>query len=163
ERLLGDVDGTRLVLLVRGRAGADGRARAAELLSRPVFNSVRERIGADGLKALFDERVEVLEGDVTGDLPALSGDLDIAIHAAARRPEMLDRFVARARAAHGRAGPQEVAHDAERRGRDWVTKRLVHYGRARAQTLGWPDAYTFTKALGERAVEEIAGELPLSI
>jgi HAD superfamily hydrolase (TIGR01490 family) len=46
-----------------------------------------------------------------------------------------------------------------------VTKRLVQYGRARAQTLGWPDNYTFTKAMGERAVEELAAShgAPLSI
>jgi HAD superfamily hydrolase (TIGR01490 family) len=41
----------------------------------------------------------------------------------------------------------------------------VQYGRARAQTLGWPDNYTFTKAMGERAVEELAAthRAPLSI
>jgi phosphoserine phosphatase len=46
-----------------------------------------------------------------------------------------------------------------------VTKRLVEYGRQRARSLGWPDVYTFTKALGERAVEELcaAENLPLSI
>src|SRR5262249_40357251 len=57
----------------------------------------------------------------------------------------------------------EVAEHAESRRRDWVTKRLIHYGRARARTLGWPDIYTLTKALGERAVEETAGDLSLSI
>src|SRR5207244_5820559 len=33
------------------------------------------------------------------------------------------------------------------------------------QALGWPDVYTFTKALGERATEELAAShgLPLSI
>jgi HAD superfamily hydrolase (TIGR01490 family) len=84
---------------------------------------------------------------------------------ASRRPEMLDHFVSAARKEHGRAGPQEVAASAEERRRKWVDKRLVEYGRARAQTLGWPDVYTFTKALGERSVEEFAGEtgLPLSI
>ena len=84
---------------------------------------------------------------------------------ASRRPEMLDRFVADARREHGRAGPQEVAASAEERRRKWVDRRLVEYGRARAQTLGWPDVYTFTKALGERATEEFAKEhsLPLSI
>ena len=46
-----------------------------------------------------------------------------------------------------------------------MTKRLVEYGRTRARSLGWPDVYTFTKAMGERAVEELAAEanLPLSI
>ena len=87
------------------------------------------------------------------------------VEAASRKPELLDSFLRRARAEHGRAGPQSVADDAEERRRAWVTKRLVQYGRARAQTLGWPDNYTFTKAMGERAVEEVAAEhgAPLSI
>ena len=87
------------------------------------------------------------------------------VEAASRRPEQLDRFLAKARAEHSRAGPQTVAADAEERRREWVSKRLTEYGRARAQTLGWPDVYTFTKAMGERAVEELAREegLPLSI
>jgi alcohol-forming fatty acyl-CoA reductase len=87
------------------------------------------------------------------------------VEEASRRPEMLDHFVASARRLHARAGPQEVAQDAEQRRRDWVDRRLVNYGRARAQAMGWPDLYTFTKALSERATEEFAAEhgLPLSI
>ncbi len=87
------------------------------------------------------------------------------VEAASRKPEILDSFLRKARAEHGRAGPQSVADDAEERRKTWVTKRLVQYGRARAQTLGWPDNYTFTKAMGERAVEELAAShgVPLSI
>jgi alcohol-forming fatty acyl-CoA reductase len=87
------------------------------------------------------------------------------VEAASRKPELLDSFLRKARAEHGRAGPQSVADDAEERRKAWVTRRLVQYGRARAQTLGWPDNYTFTKAMGERAVEEVAAEhgAPLSI
>src|SRR5205807_8415137 len=82
-----------------------------------------------------------------------------------RKPELLDRFLSRARGEHGRAGPKVVSEHAEERRREWVRRRLVEYGRARAQTLGWPDVYTLTKALGERAVEEVAArhELRLSI
>jgi alcohol-forming fatty acyl-CoA reductase len=88
-----------------------------------------------------------------------------SVEDASRRPEMLDAFVAKATALHGRAGPQEVAADTEERRRDWVARRLVQYGRARAQALGWPDVYTFSKALGERATEELALEagVPLSV
>src|SRR5439155_17071033 len=73
--------------------------------------------------------------------------------------------MAKARKEHSRAGPTTVAEDAEDRRKQWVSKRLSQYGRARAQSLGWPDVYTFTKALGERATEELAAEagLPLSI
>jgi alcohol-forming fatty acyl-CoA reductase len=243
ERVLSEVPGMRVTLLVRGRFGQTPETRVRDLLGRPAFNGLREREGKDGIERILSERVEALEGDVTGELPELPGHLDVVCHCAAtvafdppidegfrtnllgtkglyeavrrsagrphlihvstayvagmtkgivpeaslahkidwraeteaalsargrvedasRRPEMLDHFVARARSVHGRAGPQEVAQDAEQRRRDWVDKRLVHYGRARAQTMGWPDLYTFTKALGERAAEELAGDLPLSI
>ena len=243
ERLIVDVPDCRLVLLVRGLSGRSGAARADEILARRSFDPARARLGADGLKRSFTERVEVLEADVTEEIPPVPADLDLVVHAAAtvafdppidegfrtnllgptrlyeaarasggrphlvhvstayvagstkgvvpeaslghtvdwraeleaalsarravedasRKPELLERFVARAQAAHGRAGPQEVAGDAERRRRDWMARRLVRSGRARAQTLGWPDVYTFTKALGERAAEEVAGDLPLSI
>ncbi|HVM14780.1 MAG TPA: HAD-IB family hydrolase [Egibacteraceae bacterium] len=98
-------------------------------------------------------------------------ELDAALAAradverASRRPEVLDRCMEAARREHARAGPQAIAQDAEQRRRDHVDERLVDYGRARAASLGWPDVYTLTKALGERAVEEVAAEagLPLSI
>ena len=110
-------------------------------------------------EATLDHRVD---WRVEADL-ALRARSDV--EAASRKPELLDSFLRRARDEHGRAGPQSVADNAEDRRKSWVTKRLVQYGRARAQTLGWPDNYTFTKAMGERAVEELAAEhaAPLSI
>ena len=41
--------------------------------------------------------------------------------------------------------------------------RLVEAGRARAQALGWPDAYAYTKALAERALLEVKGQVPVTI
>ncbi|TDC71438.1 HAD-IB family hydrolase [Actinomadura sp. GC306] len=80
-----------------------------------------------------------------------------------RRPEVLGRLRAAALGEQGKAGPTAVAADTERRRREEVDARLTDYGRERARSLGWPDVYTFTKALGERAAEETARELPLSI
>jgi HAD superfamily hydrolase (TIGR01490 family) len=87
------------------------------------------------------------------------------VEGASRKPEMLDRFMDKARSVHRRAGPIAVSTAAEEHRREWVEKRLVQYGRARAQAMGWPDVYTFTKALGERATEELAAShgAPLSI
>ena len=85
------------------------------------------------------------------------------VEAASRRPEMLKHFVAKAAKDHSRAGPATVSADAEERRQAWVTRRLVEYGRMRARTLGWPDVYTFTKAMGERAVEDLAHAEGLSL
>jgi fatty acyl-CoA reductase len=237
ERILSELPDTRVVLLVRGRYGSPPPSRVQEVLAGNVFRNFRDRGGDVG------DRITVIEGDVSGDLPGLPGDLDVVFHCAAsvsfdppidhafttnvigasrlyeavgksgsqahavhvstayvagvtkgvvpeaplehrvdwrgeteaalsargrvedasRRPEMLDRFMDRARREHRRAGPTTVATDAEERRRAWVDKRLVQYGRARAQTLGWPDVYTFTKALGERAAEEICASVGVAL
>jgi alcohol-forming fatty acyl-CoA reductase len=80
-----------------------------------------------------------------------------------RRPEALERFEARARAEVGRAGPQSIAQRAEQLRHEWVSKRLVRAGAARARSLGWPDVYAFTKALTEKALNQLAGDNPLTI
>ena len=245
ERLLGEVPEGRIVLLVRSQTGSTSRDRVEYLFRKPAFDVLRGRIGDDGLRAILDERVTIVDGDFSRGVPQLPGDIDIAIHSAAtvafdppidegfqtnlfgamnlyrgvidsgsrpclvhvstayvagvakgvvpedtldhkvdwrtegelalqarrdveaqsRRPEMLDDFMDKASKEHSRAGPMTVAEDAEQRRKDWVSKRLTRYGRSRARSLGWPDVYTFTKAMGERAVEELADleELPLSI
>ncbi len=85
------------------------------------------------------------------------------VESQSRKPEMLEHFMAKAAKDHSRAGPSTVSVDAEERRKSWVDKRLIEYGRMRARTLGWPDVYTFTKALGERAVEDLAHERGLSL
>ena len=45
----------------------------------------------------------------------------------------------------------------------WVAERMVDAGRSRATSLGWPDAYAYTKALGERALIESRGSVPVTI
>jgi alcohol-forming fatty acyl-CoA reductase len=88
-------------------------------------------------------------------------ELDMALAARAdveresRRPEVLRRALAQAGERHAKAGPQSTAADAEGLRTEWVTRRLVDYGRTRARSLGWPDVYTLTKALGERVAEQL--------
>lgn len=83
--------------------------------------------------------------------------------AASRAPEVLGPLTKAAHTEHRRAGAQAVAQAAEAARRDWVTERLVQAGRTRARSLGWPDVYTFTKALGERAAEDLWGSRRLSV
>jgi len=85
------------------------------------------------------------------------------VERSSRRPEVLRHALREAGRENGKAGPQTTAAAAEELRREWVTKRLIDYGLMRAKSVGWPDVYTFTKALGERAAEEIAHQLPLSI
>src|SRR5205807_845529 len=63
----------------------------------------------------------------------------------------------------GAAGSPLLAQRTERLRSEWVRARLVERGRSRARSLGWPDAYAYTKALGERALLEARGDVPVTI
>lgn len=136
--------------------GAAGSRPHVVHVSTAYSNGVRRGVVAEGpLRHRVDWRAEAEA--------AMGARADV--ERASRRPEVLDKLAQQARAEHRKAGPQAVASDIERRRTDWVQRRLVSYGRARADSLGWPDVYTMTKALGERAGEELAAThgLPLSI
>jgi alcohol-forming fatty acyl-CoA reductase len=140
--------------LYRALAASGSRSHVVHVSTAYVAGVARGIVHEEPLGHEVDWRVE-REAAV---------DARRTVEAASRRPEMLDAFLNRARREHSRAGPQTVADDAERRRREWVDRRLVQYGRARAQTLGWPDVYTLTKAMGERVAEEAAAEgIPVSI
>ena len=83
--------------------------------------------------------------------------------AASRRPEQLATFMAEARDELGGAGTPLLAAKSEQRRAEWVKAQLVDAGRARAASLGWPDAYAMTKAMGEKALAENRGDVPVSI
>ncbi|MBK9178503.1 MAG: HAD-IB family phosphatase [Acidimicrobiales bacterium] len=83
--------------------------------------------------------------------------------AESRTPEMLARFRKQARTELGAAGIPLLADKTEQMRVRWVTDRMVEAGRARATSLGWPDAYAYTKALGEAALAETHGPVPTTI
>jgi alcohol-forming fatty acyl-CoA reductase len=144
--------------------GALNLYRAATRRNRPALVHVSTAYVAGVRKGVIPEGP--LEHRVDWRMEAeLALEARKEVETASRKPEMLDHFMARAAKEHSRAGPLTVAADAEERRTDWVSRRLTEYGRARARSLGWPDVYTFTKAMGERAVEELAADegLPLSI
>lgn len=80
-----------------------------------------------------------------------------------RTPERLAQFRAKARNELGAAGGPLLADKTEQLRTRWVADRMVEAGRARADALGWPDAYAYTKALGEKALGETRGDIPVSI
>ncbi|QCR53031.1 HAD-IB family hydrolase [Brachybacterium sp. SGAir0954] len=77
------------------------------------------------------------------------------VEAESRRPETLRGQMRSARLRDGRMGPKAVASAAEDARSAWVDERLVDFGRTRAQSVGWTDIYTFTKAMAERVAEEL--------
>lgn len=82
---------------------------------------------------------------------------------ASRTPERLTALARAARRELGAAGTPALTAKIESLRRRWVDERLTEAGRARATSLGFPDAYAFTKALGERALAETRGGVPVSI
>ena len=78
------------------------------------------------------------------------------VDAESRTPERLEEFRSRARNELGPAGGPLLAERTEGLRRDWVHDRMVQFGRSRAASVGWPDAYAFTKALGEVALTQTA-------
>ncbi len=82
--------------------------------------------------------------------------------AESRLPPRLDELRRQARAELGAAGTALLSERAERLRHDWVNDRMVQLGRSRARALGWPDAYAYTKSLGERALLETRGDLPVT-
>ena len=93
----------------------------------------------------------------------LASDTD----AISRQPEHLVRFRKEAMSELGAAGAPALAAKTEQLRERWVKDQLVEAGRARAASVGWPDAYAFTKALGEQALTDTVaaqgGDLPFSI
>ena len=83
--------------------------------------------------------------------------------AASRLPDKLREFRVDAVKELGAAGAPALAAKTEQMRERWVTDELVEAGRARAASVGWPDAYAFTKALGEQALMETKGNVPVNI
>lgn len=86
-----------------------------------------------------------------------------SVEADSRTPEKARGFTKQARRETGPAGAPAIAARGEQLRREWVSDRLVDMGRGRAQSLGWPDAYSFTKALAEMAVLERAKDFSITI
>ena len=82
--------------------------------------------------------------------------------AASRSPERLAAFHRSARSELGAAGTALLAEKTEQLRTDWVRDRMVALGRGRSRALGWPDAYAFTKSLGENALLDVRGDLPVT-
>ena len=89
----------------------------------------------------------------------MRADLD----AESRTTAKLAEYGARSRVELGAAGTPLLAERTEKLRDEWVRDQLVKAGVARAASLGWPDAYPYTKALGERALLQRRGNVAVTI
>ncbi len=144
---------THLISVSTAYVAGTHQGRAAEVLATDALASTsRARTHA----------TVVTDVDIAAEVAA-ARRLRADTEAASRHPDRLAGFTAAARRELGSAGVHVLAERAERLRDDWVKAQLVEAGRARAQALGWPDAYAFTKALGERLLVAERGDVPVSV
>ena len=116
----------------------------------------------DAPEALLPDTPFATEADWRAEVAAarrLRSDID----ATSRSVPKLEKFRKQARSELGAAGTPLLAAKTEKLREDWVRSQLVDAGRARAASLGWPDAYAYTKALGERALLDTRENVPVTI
>jgi len=82
---------------------------------------------------------------------------------ASRTPARLQALTAEATQTLGAAGTPAIAERTEQNRQKWVGQQMTDAGRARASSLGFPDAYAFTKALGERSLIETRNGVSVAI
>jgi alcohol-forming fatty acyl-CoA reductase len=160
--LLGPSRVAAAVVQARADAAEDGRFGPAHFI--PVSTAyVAGTHQGEAPEELLENNPYSLDVDWRGEVTAarrLRSDAD----AESRHPKRLASFAKAARGELGGAGIHLLAERAERLREDWVRKQLVDAGKARAAALGWPDAYAYTKSLGERALTaQYAGVLPYTI
>lgn len=85
------------------------------------------------------------------------------LEAQSRTPSRLAGFQDDAKRELGAAGIPLLAAKAEQYRTRWVNDEMVEAGKSRAQMLGFPDVYSYTKALGERALAETKGDLQTTV
>ncbi len=94
---------------------------------------------------------------------ALASQLRDRVELESRTADRLAEFSTEAEKQHDVTGASSVSAEAEKRRAAWVSRALVAAGRERGRSLGWTDCYTFTTAMAERAVEETATHLPVTV
>lgn len=150
--------------MVEARALAAAEGRSGPLHYIPVSTAyVASTHQGEAREELLDENPFTLDVDWRQEVASARrqrGDTE----AESRQPALLDKFHKDARSELGGAGLHLLAERAERLREDWVKKQMAAIGQARALSLGWPDAYPYTKALGERAlIAQYGGTLPITI
>jgi fatty acyl-CoA reductase len=144
-----------------------GAARVVEALkataARPHLVHVSTAYVGGMLRGLVREEPPLDPGLNWRHEAAVLANLRGPVEEESRRPEVLNRLRRDARSRMGPAGTPAVARATERLRDRWVKDRLIERGRVHANSMGFSDIYSFTKAMAEHAVVELHGDIPLSI
>jgi len=144
-----------------------GAARMVEALkatgSRPHLVHVSTAYVGGMLRGLVREEPPLDPGLNWRHEAAVLASLRGPVEEESRRPEVLEKLRREARSRMGPAGTPAMARATERLRDRWVKDRLVERGRVHANSMGFTDIYSFTKAMAEHAVVELHGDIPLSI
>ena len=144
-----------------------GAARMVEALkatgSRPHLVHVSTAYVGGMLRGLVREEAPLDPGLNWRHEAAVLASLRGPVEEESRRPEVLQKLRREARSRMGPAGTPAMARATERLRDRWVKDRLVERGRVHANSMGFTDIYSFTKAMAEHAVVELHGDIPLSI
>jgi HAD superfamily phosphoserine phosphatase-like hydrolase len=138
------------VVRAREEAAREGGSGPAHLIAVSTAYVASTHQG-EAREELLSENRFTIDADWRAEVDS-ARRLRADLQSESRRPEQLARFTKKARSELGGAGEHLLATRAEKIREDWVKRQLVDGGTARAQALGWPDAYPFTKALGEQAL-----------
>ena len=144
-----------------------GAARMVEALkatgSRPHLVHISTAYVGGMLRGLVREEAPLDPGLNWRHEAAVLSNLRGPVEEESRQPEVLKKLAREARSRMGPAGTPAVARATERLRDRWVKDRLIERGRVHANSMGFADIYSFTKAMAEHAVVELHGDIPLSI
>ena len=144
-----------------------GAARFVEAIknagSRPHLVHISTAYVGGMLRGLVREELPLDPGLNWRHEAAVMTTMRAAVEEESRRPEILNKLRHQARSRMGPAGTPSAARLTERLRDRWVKDRLIERGRVHANAMGFSDIYSFTKAMAEHAVNELHGDIPLSI
>jgi len=120
-----------------------------------VTESLQDNYNPGGVKNFDSEREIASLREMIRHIAERSESPELA---RALRRQALGRGVDESRVAAG-----ELDGVLKRNRSRWVRNKLVRVGMRRAQHLGWPNTYTFTKSLGESLLARRGKDLPIAV
>jgi len=159
QAFLTNVVGTKalLIRLIESVTGPDGT-----LTRIPHYVHVSTAYTAGRRRGAIPEAAHHHDVDYEAEMKAALAMKDL-IEAQSRTASQLTKLRRQAERLHRQAGFLTTAEDTEVRRKEWVTAQLVAAGTERARSLGWTDAYTFAKAMGERVVADLGRNIKVSV